>query len=164
VSIICFTGSIVVECVVIIRHSDLFIFCLFFLSIETTRSLTPADPNRPDASTLNLDIPFINDEDRPTTGLVMHSADDEENFNRNAGSTIWKLNIVLILISCWVAASLTGWGFISGGINSSGEHTAANPLVGKFNMAMIAVSQNVAVLLYMWTLLAPRLFPDREFA
>jgi hypothetical protein len=36
--------------------------------------------------------------------------------------------------------------------------------VGKFNMAMIAVSQNVAVLLYMWTLLAPRLFPDREFA
>lgn len=132
--------------------------------IETTRSLTPADPNRPDASTLNLDIPFINDEDRPTTGLVMHSADDEENFNRNAGSTIWKLNIVLILISCWVAASLTGWGFISGGINSSGEHTAANPLVGKFNMAMIAVSQNVAVLLYMWTLLAPRLFPDREFA
>lgn len=132
--------------------------------IESTRSLTPVDPSRPDPSTLNLDVPFINDEDRPTTGLVMnHSPDDEETFNRNAGSTIWKLNVVLILISCWVAASLTGWGSIAGGFDATGEHTAANPLVGRFNMAMMAMSQNLAVLLYLWTLLAPRLFLDRDF-
>jgi hypothetical protein len=130
--------------------------------IETTRSLTPADPNRPDPKTLNLDVPFIDPDDRPTTGLVMDATDDED-FNINAGSTIWNLNVVLVFISCWVAASLTGWGSISGGIGEGGEHTAANPLVGKFNMAMIAISQNLCVILYLWTLLAPRLFPDRLF-
>lgn len=129
--------------------------------IETTRALTPADPSRPDAATLNLDTPFIDPEDRPTQGLVMHSADD--NFNQAAGPLIWKLNIVLLLISCWVSASLTGWGTISGGIGEAGEHTAANPLVGKFNMVMMAVAQNLAVCLYLWSLLAPRFFPDRAF-
>lgn len=124
--------------------------------------MTPADPNRPDPKTLNLDVPFIDPDDRPTTGLVMDATDDED-FNINAGSTIWKLNVVLVFISCWVAASLTGWGSISGGIGEGGEHTAANPLVGKFNMAMIAISQNLCVILYLWTLLAPRLFPDRLF-
>merc|ERR1739844_193029 len=102
------------------------------------------------------------------TGVVMQpnatTFAQDEAFNSGPGASIWKLNVVLVLISCWVAASLTGWGTISGGIGSDGDHTAANPLVGKFNMAMIAISQNVALLLYLWTLLAPRLFPDREFA
>lgn len=136
--------------------------------IEATRSLTPTDPSRPDPANLNLDVPFINPEDRPTTGVVMESestnlAQDEE-FNRGPGASIWKLNVVLVLISCWVAASLTGWGSITGGIGETGDHTAANPLVGKFNMVMIAVSQNVALLLYLWTLIAPQLFPDRDFS
>ena len=43
-------------------------------------------------------------------------------------------------------------------------HTAANPQVGKVNMAMIAISQWVALSLYAWTLVAPRLFPDRDFS
>jgi len=136
--------------------------------LEVTRSLTPTDSSRPDASNLNLDVPFIDPADRPTTGVVMQpnatTFAQDEAFNSGAGASIWKLNVVLVLISCWVAASLTGWGAISGGIGEEGEHTAANPLVGKFNMAMIAVSQNVALLMYLWTLLAPRLFPDREFA
>lgn len=92
----------------------------------------------------------------------MQSAED--NFNLAAGPLIWKLNIVLLLISCWVSASLTGWGTISGGVGEGGEHTAANPLVGRFNMAMMAVAQNLAVCLYLWTLLAPRLFPDRVWS
>lgn len=135
--------------------------------VETTRALTPNDPSRPDPSTLNLDTPFIDPEDRPTTGLVMNQSTDnfnEDTFNRSAGSTIWKLNVVLILICCWVSCSLTGWGSISGGVGEGGDHTAANPLVGKFNMAMIGFSQNLAVVLYLWTLLAPRLFPDRVFS
>jgi serine incorporator 1/3 len=86
-----------------------------------------------------------------------------DDFNSRMKS-LWKLNVVLVLISCWVAASLTGWGMINGGVDEGGEHTAANPLVGKFNMGMIAISQNLAVLLYIWTLLAPRLFPDRVFS
>uniref|UniRef100_A0A7S3Q122 Uncharacterized protein n=2 Tax=Chaetoceros debilis TaxID=122233 RepID=A0A7S3Q122_9STRA len=137
--------------------------------VEVTRSLTPVNPARPDAASLNLDVPFIEDEDRPTTGLVMgnpnmNSANEEEQFNNRHGSSLWKLNVVLVLISCWVAASLTGWGTISGGIGEGGEHTAANPLVGRFNMVMICLSQTLAVGLYLWTLLAPRYFPDRDFS
>jgi hypothetical protein len=64
--------------------------------------------------------------------------------------------------------SLTGWGSISGGdmYEERGVqyHTAANPQVGKVNMAMIAISQWVALSLYAWTLVAPRLFPDRDFS
>lgn len=131
--------------------------------VETARSLTPIDPARPDPATLNLDVPFLDEEERPTTGLVV-SGNDEERFNNRHKDSLWKLNVVLVLISCWVAASLTGWGTISGGIGEAGEHTAANPLVGRFNMVMIALSQNLAVGLYMWTLLAPRIFPDRDFS
>lgn len=128
--------------------------------LETTRSLTPVNPSNPDPATLDLDVPFLDPEERPTTGVVMQSEDNDA----PASSSLWKLNVILTLISCWVAASLTGWGSISGGIGDDGEHTAANPLVGRLNMAMIAVSQNVAVLLYLWTLVAPRMFPDREFS
>jgi len=130
--------------------------------IESTRALNPSDPARPDAASLNLDTPFLDPEERRTEGLVVQP-NENDNFNSAAGSLIWKLNVVLMLISCWVTASLTGWGTISGGIGAEGEHTAANPLVGRFNMAMMAVAQNLAVCLYLWTLLAPRVFPDRVF-
>lgn len=120
---------------------------------------------------MDLDTPFLDPEDRPTRGVVVQSTNDgttagqdADAFNERAGPLIWKLNVVLVLISCWVSASLTGWGSISGGIGEGGEHTAANPLVGKWNMAMMAVAQNLAVCLYLWTLLAPRLFPDRDFS
>ena len=122
------------------------------------------------SANLNLDVPFLDPDDQPTTGVVMQGSNNVEEdgndviMSTNASSSLWKLNVVLALISCWVAASLTGWGSISGGIGEGGEHTAANPLVGRLNMAMIAVSQNIAILLYLWTLVAPTLFPDREFS
>lgn len=132
--------------------------------VEATRSLSSVDPARPDPNNLNLDVPFLADSERPTQGLVMENPTNvTDDFNSRMKS-LWKLNVVLVLISCWVAASLTGWGMINGGVDEGGEHTAANPLVGKFNMGMIAISQNLAVLLYIWTLLAPRLFPDRVFS
>lgn len=117
------------------------------------------------SATLNLDVPFLDPDEQPTTGLVMHSSSGDEGAPiSSSSSSLWKLNIILALISCWVAASLTGWGSITGGIGEAEEHTAANPLVGRLNMAMIAVSQNIAIGLYLWTLVAPRLFPDRDFS
>jgi hypothetical protein len=139
--------------------------------IETVGSLrtnSVLDARGVDAARLNLDTPFLDPEERPTRGVVVQSEagqqDARDAFNERAGPLIWKLNVVLVLISCWVSASLTGWGAISGGIGEGGEHTAANPLVGKWNMVMMAVAQNLAVCLYLWTLLAPRLFPDRDFS
>lgn len=118
---------------------------------------------------LDLDDPLLeyDDEDRPPTGLALGSGDDIEDVLSSQTCDVWKLNAILALVSCWVAMSLTGWGSISGGIveeEGVAMHTAANPQVGRVNMAMIAVSQWVVLLLYAWTLLAPRLFPDRDFS
>ncbi len=68
---------------------------------------------------------------------------------------MWKLNASLILVSCWVCVTLTGWG----------SNTPEDPMgSSKENMYIILASQWVAVLLYIWTLIAPSLFPDRDFS
>ena len=78
---------------------------------------------------------------------------------------MWKLNVVLALISCWIACMLTGWGTIEAVVGEDAEmERMANPTVGRVNMAMIGISQWTAILMYGWTLVAPRLFPDRDFA
>jgi len=131
--------------------------------IDKTRAMIPANPDRQDPETLNLDTPFLNPEEQPTTGVVMESSDEIAGGGEGATS-LWKLNIILAFVSCWVAASLTGWGSIQGGIGDAGEMTAANPQVGRVNMMMIALSQQLAIILYAWTLVAPRIFPDRDFS
>ena len=73
-------------------------------------------------------------------------------------SNSWKLNAVLALISCWFAMTLTSWG----SIESGGDR--ANPQVGEVSMWMLIVSQWLFMVLYLWTLVAPRLFPDRDFS
>lgn len=132
--------------------------------IEAPRSMNTHTEGNPDPNNLDLDVPFLNPDDTPTSGVVM-----ESNGAGNHGDTsLWKLNVVLALVSCWVAASLTGWGTIQGGIDpdgdGSGEHTAANPMVGRWNMAMIGIAEGLALCLYAWTLIAPRIFPDRDFS
>lgn len=113
------------------------------------------------------------DEERRVTGIVTdenygsNSADEEavvdapaeaESDTKSSFSNSWKLNVILGLVSCWFAMALTGWGSIDSGGN------AANPDVGKVSMWMIIASQWLVLVLYLWTLVAPRLFPDREFS
>lgn len=73
-------------------------------------------------------------------------------------STSWKMNIVLAFICCWFAMVLTSWGQIQSG------GSVANPLSGKASMWMVISSQWLILLLYLWTLVAPKLFPDRDFS
>jgi len=73
-------------------------------------------------------------------------------------SEAWKLNVVLIFICLWYPMVLTGWG----SIRSDGE--VANASKGATAMWMMMVGQWTALALYSWTLLAPRLFPDRDFS
>jgi len=115
---------------------------------------------------VNLDVPFLDPDDQPTAGLVMDTADRRSSGGGMAGSEVWKLNVVMALISCWVAMTLTGWGAIVIEDSSDGSTgaNAANPTIGRVNMAMIGISQWSVILLYVWTLLAPRLFPDRDFS
>ncbi|KAG7338054.1 serine incorporator domain containing protein [Nitzschia inconspicua] len=83
---------------------------------------------------------------------------EEEGPIPNTFSNNWKLNIALAVVTCFVSMALTGWGSIEANGN------VANPQVGKASMWIIIASQWVAMLLYVWTLVAPRLFPDRDFS
>jgi hypothetical protein len=55
---------------------------------------------------------------------------------------------------------LTGWGTIQGGIYPGGD----GGMVGRWNMPMIGIAEGLAFCLYAWTLVAPRVFPDRDFS
>ena len=77
------------------------------------------------------------------------SGDDDEDSKNN----VWKLNLVSLLVSCFFTVSLTGWG----SAEKADGGDASNPQI-------IIVSQWFTFLLYAWTLVAQRLFPDRDFS
>lgn len=113
-----------------------------------------------------------NENNQPVTGTVIDAKDDKNATNYgsieeeeqeeepvpNSFSNSWKLNIVLMLICCWYAMTLTSWGSVETGGN------AANPGVGRISMWIIITSQWLMQLLYLWTLIAPSIFPDRDFS
>lgn len=91
--------------------------------------------------------------DEPLNESQQSVASDPTYFNNS-----WKLNAVLALICCWYSMALTGWGSIEK------RGSIANPDVSETSMWMLIVSQWIALLLYLWTLVAPRFFPDRDFS
>ena len=127
--------------------------------VQTARSVTGLTP--PPDTAVNLEAPFLDPNDQPTAGLVTDSSNNTAAANRQVGSEVWKLNIVLVTICCFVAMILTGWGTLL--VQDETDSHLANPTAGRVNMAMIGVSQWMAIGLYIWTLMAPRLFPDRDF-
>ena len=85
-------------------------------------------------------------------------ADDEAMNNPRRLSNSWKLNAILMSVTCWSAMALTNWGSIVA------DGDAANPQVGRVGMWMVVASQWLVLSLYLWTLVAPRLFPGRDFS
>jgi hypothetical protein len=90
----------------------------------------------------------VNDGDSPNDG----NENSIESF-----SSSWKINMILAFICCWYAMCLTSWGAVS----SAGN--VANPSAGDVSMWMVICSQWLMNLLYLWTLLAAKIFPDRDF-
>lgn len=91
---------------------------------------------------------------------TMTKDNDEEEPEKEVPSTFsnnWKLNIALAAVTCWVSMSLTGFG----SIQADGFEDSVS---GEANMWVIIGSQWCALLLYFWTLIAPRVFPDRDFS
>lgn len=131
-----------------------------------------------DAAATNESSSINDPQRRPVTGYVANNDGDEEGGDANASeeapttntadeailndpkylSNSWKLNAILALVACWMSMALTNWGSIYG----NGD--AANPQVGETGMWMIIASQWLVMSLYLWTLVAPRLFPNREFS
>jgi len=84
--------------------------------------------------------------------------DGDDDADPHKLSNSWRLNIALAAVACWSAMTLTHWGEIQ----SNG--TLVNPNVSRVGMWMIIGSQWLVMTLYVWTLVAPRLFPDRDFS
>ncbi|KAJ8603488.1 hypothetical protein CTAYLR_005144 [Chrysophaeum taylorii] len=70
-----------------------------------------------------------------------------------------RFNLALALVAMYVACSLTNWGTWP-----EAEANASEPLAGKVNSWLNIAAQWVMFLIYFWTLLAPMLFPDRDFS
>eukprot|EP00607_Mallomonas_marina_P009072 CAMPEP_0182418222 /NCGR_PEP_ID=MMETSP1167-20130531/2711_1 /TAXON_ID=2988 /ORGANISM="Mallomonas Sp, Strain CCMP3275" /LENGTH=123 /DNA_ID=CAMNT_0024592339 /DNA_START=865 /DNA_END=1233 /DNA_ORIENTATION=- len=77
----------------------------------------------------------------------------------NDEGLFWQLQqvtAVFILISSYFAMVLTDWATIQ----HDGE--SADPKAGRVGLWIQAAGQWTALLLYMWTLVAPKIFPDRD--
>lgn len=112
------------------------------------------------------------EENKPITGNVIERegkkkkasenngtmTDGEEENPKQTFASSWKLNIILAFITCWFAMALTSWGSVASGGDM------ANPQAGKVGMWMIMGSHFLQNLLYLWTLVAPKLLPDRDFS
>lgn len=85
--------------------------------------------------------------------------DSEEEVNTEDLESVWKLNFVLALVTCFYTAFLTKWGTVEEKDNDDAD----DPQAGHANMWIILVSQWFTFALYGWTLVAPKLFPDRDF-
>lgn len=73
-------------------------------------------------------------------------------------SNSWRLNIVLATVACWKAVILTHWGMVAS------DGVVSNPQAGFDAMWLLMSSQWFIMVLHVWTLIAPRLFPGREFS
>lgn len=74
------------------------------------------------------------------------------------GGLGWRFNVVMVLISMFYAMMLTNWG----DINVDGE--SSDPKNGWTAMWLTTTGQWVCFIIYGWTLIAPRIFPDRDFS
>jgi len=114
-------------------------------------------------------LPFLEDaeEENDKSARLLTTSLSNRSFNSDGGESdddasdnVWKLNLVLLLVSCFFTVSLTGWG----SVEKADSADASNPQAGHANLWIIIVSQWFTFLLYGWTLAAPRLFPDRDFS
>jgi hypothetical protein len=93
-------------------------------AVQTAKSVGPSGTSSGGGGmNLNLDIPLLDGEEGNTTGLVTTERDGSAGESSSL-THVWKLNIVMALISCYVAMILTGWGTVNG---MDENHNAANP-------------------------------------
>lgn len=83
---------------------------------------------------------------------------DSERMATNATRTLQGISMLFILSTCYFAMVLTNWATMQ---NSEGVSNNKNAYT---SMWFQASAQWIAVLLYIWCLVAPKLFPDRDFS
>ena len=93
-----------------------------------------------------------------TAESVESQSDDDTPISQKTPAEVLSFNVVMALMAMYLAMVLTNWGSLEKAGN------AAAPSAGQVAMWIIAASQWVAGLLYIWTCVAPSLFPGREFS
>lgn len=83
---------------------------------------------------------------RPSDQLVIHRG------------LAWKFNVVLVLITMYWCMTLTNWG------DSGGDSSGSSPMAGKISLWMNITASWISIALYTWTMVAPWIFPDRDFS
>jgi hypothetical protein len=68
-----------------------------------------------------------------------------------------QVSFVFFLISGYFAMILTNWATLQT------DSSISNPKTGSAAMWIQAAGQWIAIAIYLWSLIAPKLFPDREF-
>lgn len=69
-----------------------------------------------------------------------------------------QVSAVFLLISGYFAMILTNWATLQT------TTSIANPKTGRAAMWIQAAGQWIAVSVYLWSLVAPKFFPDRDFS
>lgn len=93
-----------------------------------------------------------------TTVRTGHTVSQVESGGHDSPFRVDYIHGVFLLATCNICMMLTGWSFQ----DSSQSKFDVNS--GWTSMWIKVSSELVAVLLYVWTLVAPLLFPDREFS
>jgi len=94
----------------------------------------------------------------PKRSIAMIEAIDDD------GGTAWRFNMVMMLISMYWCMVLTNWANpVTGGAEET-DVKEGSPTGGITAMWMNIVACWICVLLYIWTLVAPILYPDRDFS
>jgi len=89
---------------------------------------------------------------------VSSDPDSPQDYNKPGLQALFvESTIVFILISCYYGMVLTNWATLQ---NSDSIN---NPKTGTASFWLQASAQWICLLLYVWALLAPKIFPDRDF-
>lgn len=101
---------------------------------------------------------LISDAPHSTTSMDQASVQSDSEVDPKTDTRHWRFNLVMALISMYWCCVLTDWG------NYEAGSAAAAPTAGTTAMWINAAASWICIMLYSWTLVAPRLFPDRDFS
>jgi len=110
----------------------------------------------------------ITEADRAKQQVLQEDEDDrrgvagarrQEELDAADSEKYWVFHLVMFFAAVYMAMLLTDWGS-----NPDPANTQATPTSGKTSMWVKVVSQWTTCLLYTWTLLAPRVLPDRDWS
>jgi hypothetical protein len=83
---------------------------------------------------------------------------DKMSYTKEMRNLLMEVCIIFILISTYYAMVVTNWA-----TEQAADH-ASSVSAGETSMWLQASAQWVAIAFYIWTLIAPSLFPDRDFS